>query len=402
MRDYIARAETFLKRHTWWVVGLLALGVLLRFVAMRRGHNFDMDSWRLSADITAHHGNVYAETYRYNYGPIWFEILHALDRIAQLFPNPYHAFRFLVVGLLTLADVGIWYLLKRRFGYVAGFLFFLNPISIIITGYHNQFDTLAILAALASMIVYGDDERLRLTKRKWQGLALLGVSLTLKHVFFLFPLWLAVRQKGWREKLIVLGVPIGIFLLSFAPFVVTGHQGIIKNVLGYASFNNAPFWFVVVPQFIQAFVNIKVLFFGALVVFAFIMRRRPVVESVLMYSVVLVVFSTAITNQYLAIVCAAIAVMPNIFFVLYAFSGTLMLSMSAAGLHMSKTKALLPGPLTQSLTAEATYRAYDIPLFFLALGLLWHFQRQRIIAGTRWLGRWAHSEIRYQIQSLKR
>ena len=399
MKRYVSRAEDFLKKHKWWVFGLLVLGVVLRFVVMKRGHNFDLESWRLAASITEHHGNVYAETYRYNYGPIWFEILHVLDSFAQWLPNPYHAFRFLIVGVLTAADLGIWYLLRKRFGYVAGFLFFLNPISIIITGYHNQFDTLAIFAALMAAVLYEKDGPM--TKRKWWGLILLGVSLTIKHVFFLFPLWLAVREKGWRQKLIVLVVPIAIFLASFLPFVAEGHAGIVKNVFGYASFNNAPFWYTVLPQFVQSVVSIKLLFFGALVVFAFIMRKRSVVESLLMYSIVLVAFSAAIANQYLAIVCAGIAVFPNVFFALYTLFGTLMLSISAAGLHSDKLKHALPAPLGNSLSAEATYRAYDIPLFMLTCGILWYFQRDRIVQGAKNLARWVYREVRYQLQSLK-
>lgn len=400
MKRYASQVEAFLTRRKWWVIGLLVVGVVARFAMMKRGHNFDMDSWRLSADITAHHGNVYAETYRYNYGPVWFEVVHILDRIAQWTVNPYHALRVLIVGVLTLADLGIWYLLRRRFGYVAAFLFFLNPISIIITGYHNQFDTLAIFTALAAVMVYGESDG-PMTKRKWWGLVLLGLSLSIKHVFFLFPLWLAVRQKGWREKLLVLVVPVGIFVVSFLPFVGAGHTGIIKNVLGYASFNNAPFWYTVLPQFVQAVVSIKVLFFGALVVFAFIMRKRPVVESLLIYSIVLVVFSAAIANQYLAIVCAAIAAYPNVFYGLYTLFGMLMLSMSAAGLHSNKLHQVLPGPVGNSLAAESTYRAYDIPLFMLALGLLWYFQRERILQAARFVGRWVMAEYRVQVRSLK-
>lgn len=401
MQRYVSKTEDFLKRQKWWVIGLLGIGIALRFAMLKRGHNFDMDSWRLAADITAHHGNVYAETYRYNYGPVWFEVLHVLDRIAQWLPNPYHAFRFAIVGVLTLADLGIWFLLKKRFGFVAGFLFFLNPISIIITGYHNQFDTLAIFVALTAVMVYGDDNG-PLTRRKWWGLVLLGVSLTVKHVFFLFPLWLAIRQKGWREKLLVLSVPVGVFALSFLPFVADGHGGILKNVFGYASFNNAPFWYTVVPQFVQSVISIKFLFLGALIVFAFIMRKRPIVESLLMYSIVLVMFSPAIANQYLAIVCAGIAVFSNVFFVLYVFFGTLMLSMSGAGLHSGKLKHVLPAPISDSLSAEATYRAYDIPLFMLTLGVFWYFQRARVVMGLQLLSRWVSREFQYQLRTLKR
>ncbi len=377
------------------IAGLLALGVVLRFWSMRRGFNFDMESWRVSADITAHHGNVYAQTYRYNYGLVWFEFLHLFDRLAQLFPNPYSAFRWLIVGFLTLVDIGIWALLRKHFGTLAAFLFFLNPIAIIITGYHNQFDNLAILLALAAMTVYGNATG-GLTRRKWAGLALLGVSLVTKHVFFLLPLWLALKQKGWKEKLLTLAVPLAIFLLAFVPFVFdhAARQGLVHNVFGYASFNNAPFWYTLVPQAVQALVGFKVLFFAALVVFGFVMRKRPVVESLLIYTIVLVVFSAAIANQYLAIVCAAIAVYPNIFFALYTFFATLLLALSPAGLHSNGVFRRLPHGLADALMA--TYRAYDIPIVMLALGLIWHFYKEQIITFSKLLVRWVRQEFQFK------
>jgi hypothetical protein len=396
----MVRIGDILKRKRWLVVLLLLVGIVARFAAAARGHNFDFDSWRLVAGITHHGGNVYAETYRYNYGPVWFEILHGLDWFARLLPGSYDSFRALVVCLLTAVDIGIWYVLTVRFGLAAGFLFFLNPISIIITGYHNQFDNLAILGALAAIIMYGKGTG-GLDRWKILGLMLLGVSLATKHIFFLLPFWLAVRQRGWQGKAVTFLLPIGIFLLAFVPFVAGGHEGIINNVLRYTSFNNAPFWYAVVPKFVQSVVSAKLLFFGALAVFAFIMRKRPLLEATLMYTVVLLVFSPSIANQYLAIVCAAIAVLPNLFFVLYALSASLMLAMSSAGLHSGAVKRGLPAPLGNSLSAEATYRAYDVPILFLAVGLLWYFQRANLKRYSRSLIQWGRKELDYQIKSFK-
>lgn len=383
------------------MLALLGFGIIARFAVMTRGYNFDFDSWNIVADIASQGGNVYAETFRYNYGPIWFEVLRIIDSVAAWLPDPQTSFRILIVCLLTLADLGIWFLLRKRFGLIAGFLFFLNPISIIITGYHNQFDNLAILAALAAVMVYGEDKG-SLSRRKILGLVLLGLSLAVKHLFFLFPLWLAVRQKGWKEKLVVLAVPLGIFLLSLLPYAIEGHEGMMKNVFGYISFNNAPSWSAVLPQFLQAIVSAKVLFFAVLVVMAFAMRKRPLIEAVLIYTIVLVVFSPAIANQYLAIVCAAIAVFPNALFGLYALLSTLMLAMSGAGLHSATLKDKLPEPLSNPLTAETTFRAYDLPILALGAGLLWYFQRKNITTGAKKIINWAGSEIRHQLESFRR
>jgi hypothetical protein len=38
-----------------------------------------------------------------------------------------------------------------------------------------------------------------------------------------------------------------VFAAGFVPFLANGHAGIVKNVLQYHSFNNAPFWHVFLP-----------------------------------------------------------------------------------------------------------------------------------------------------------
>ncbi|CAM8376021.1 hypothetical protein MCEMHM7_00896 [Candidatus Methylopumilus planktonicus] len=58
-----------------------AFGLGIRLFCASRGYNWDVDSYRVVADIVARGGNVYQETGRYNYGPIWFYILHWLDQI---------------------------------------------------------------------------------------------------------------------------------------------------------------------------------------------------------------------------------------------------------------------------------------------------------------------------------
>lgn len=388
MKQYARKIEQLLKQRAWVVHALLGVGVVARFAIMLRGHNFDMDSWRIVADITNHHGNVYAETYRYNYGPIWFGMLHILDRLAQLFPSPYHAFRALIVAVLTLADLGIWALLKRRFGVVAAFLFFLNPIAIIITGYHNQFDTLAIVVAMTAVLLYGETGQ-PMTRRKWWALLLLGLSLATKHIFFFFPIWLALREKGWRSKLIALAVPVAVFVMSFLPFAAQGYHGIVANVLGYASFNNAPFWYAWVPQDVQLVLSAKLFFFGALLIGGLALRKKPLVESLLFYLIILTAFSPAIANQYLAIVCAAIAVYPNIFFAAYALVATFLLALSPAGLHVEKISALLPDALQATLNSV---RAYDLPITLLAAGLFWQFYRTRIMIACQKIWQWVKRE----------
>lgn len=105
--------------YKWSLTGLLVLaGIAVRFAISFLGGNFDHQSYAIVAEITDRGGNVYIETFRYNYGPIWFNIIHVFDEIADLFAANYEVvFRCMLVGLLTATDLAIAYLLYRRFGH---------------------------------------------------------------------------------------------------------------------------------------------------------------------------------------------------------------------------------------------------------------------------------------------
>lgn len=336
---------------------VLVTGAGLRLWASRRGHNFDYESYRIVAGIMEDGGNVYAETERYNYGPIWSYVLALLQNVSELFPDPEAAFRIALVTLLTLADVGIWAILHRRYGRIAGFVFFLNPVSIVITGFHNQFDNLAILAGLAAMLVY--------SVAALPGLLLLGVSLTVKHILLAFPLWLAVKEKGWEMKLSALVVPPAVLAVSFAPFLGEGRSGIVSNVFLYRGHDNAPFWHAVLPAQLQSWISPFALLAAVLVVLAFVWRRRDPVDLVLLYLLTIVLFAPAIANQYLALAIPAIAAFPSLAFVPYQVLSTWMLTIHPDGLHHAWLRDRSPGSIVQE---QVGLRVYDPLIAALSLG----------------------------------
>jgi hypothetical protein len=305
--------------HRWVLWAVIVGGLAARLLVATRGFNYDMDSWKIVADITARGGNVYAETDRYNYGPVWFLMLHALDVVAD---HRQAVLRYLVAGVLSLADLGICLLLCRQASRRAGILFFLNPVSILITGFHCQFDNLAILLALGSVRWLGDDFDQPVNRRKFLGLLLLGLSLMTKHLFFAFPFWLAVKQKGWGQKLIVLSVPSACFLLGFVPYWSGGRDGIIGHVFCYEPFAANFFYNGFVPGGIQRLCDSQSLWLALLLVFAFVCRTRRSLESLLLYSGLLVALAPSASNQYLAIPLALAAVYPGVLFAAYVAAAT--------------------------------------------------------------------------------
>jgi hypothetical protein len=337
-----------------------------------------MTSWFIVADITGHGGNVYAETDRYNYGPVWFFILRGLDLLAL---HRHEVLRYMIAGFLSAVDVGIFVFLCQRAGRIAGVLFFLNPVSILITGYHSQFDNLAILTALWAVWLFDDDFERPVNRRKFLGLLMLGLSLMTKHLFFAFPLWLAVKQKGFPQKILILVVPSACFLSGFAPYWGAGHQGIIDNVFHFGSSCSRDYFFnFFAPQCLQWLCSSRTLFFGLLVLFAFICRARNGFESLLIYTGVLVACAPVSANEYLAIPVALVAVFPSVPFALYTAVSLLHLSADVHGPHF------LP---------RATY--LDLAVYALFCGLAWLIWRQVFL---EWL-RKVRQEIAIQFQQFK-
>lgn len=324
---------------------VLLLGVALRLLVATRGENYDMQSYRIVAEIVARGGNVYAETSRYNYGPAWFSLLFIFERIAALFPAPETAFRYCITIFLTTVDLGVFWVLRRKAGALAAGLFLLNPISIIISGYHSQFDNFSLLVGMLAVLVYGDEPTAPVKGRRLAGLALLGISLIIKHILFAFPLWLAVKQKGLLRQIETLLIPYAIFLFGFVPFFGgEGGEGIVRNVLLYGSWSNAFFHRLFVPGFVGQYVSPALVWLLLLIVFAAATRARASFESLLLYSAVLVAASPAITNQYLAIVVPFLSANFNVFFALYSLVGAAHLLVNYDGLHYSLPLFSQAGP----------------------------------------------------------
>ena len=349
-----------------WPLLVLAVGLAVRLFLPFLGHNYDFESFWIVGEITAQFKNVYVETARYNYGPIWFGILFLFRQLAALLPgSDLNTFRWCIVLLLCVTDVSIFLMLQKKFGLWAAGLFFLNPVSMIITGYHNQFDNIAIALGLAAGLLLEKQPGANIRRHTAWGLVLLGLSITTKHLFIFFPVWLmlqAVSQKRWLRAFIVLLIPYGIFLLSFLPFTANGgFNGILANVFQYKSFNNAPFFRMFIPPVLQAFTTPMQWLITCMALAGILLRKSGVFNRALIYLGVLVTFAPAMTNQYLAIPSAFIAVFPNPFFVIYVLIGTYHLLVNLDGLHLQAVREIF---------YPASYHFFfEIAIIALAAGL---------------------------------
>ena len=328
------------------------LALILRLAAGLPGWNFDFDSYRIVIELMEKGKNIYAETARYNYGPVWADVLYGLKLI---FGN---AFRTGLILFLTGCDIGIAAVLWRMKYRFASLLFLLSPLTIYTTGYHNQFDNAAILTAmLAVMVLGGRDASF---PRVLSGSLLLGFSLMIKHIFIFYVFWLFLYYASWRKKLLILLIPLAVFGSGFLPsilpetagpetwgqmkimseallkrdFQAAGHyldqvffqnrpacKGIWNNIITYHSYNNKILHTWCLPRFLQVLIPAELLFFGGMMLSGFFFRRKKLLDSLLAYSAVLLILSVAVTNQYLAIPGAFAAAAAWPFGVLYHLLG---------------------------------------------------------------------------------
>jgi hypothetical protein len=299
------------------------------------GHNFDIDSWKLVTGILEHGKSVYSDTYRWPYGPTLFPVLAGLDRIVHfldpasgeaihmLGPNTGEAFHVAMAAFLGTIDVFMALALAWGYSYSSAVFFLLCPIGLIISGFHAQVDNVAIFVALLAWLLIRNGEP---NNARWlKSAVLLGISLTIKHVLFFFPIWLIFWKPlgKLRTRLTYLAIAYGVFVLSFLPWLAdrTSRAGIMQHVVGYKSFygnsllGRVTEWFISIQSLDAFFAWIphldafKTIWMGSIVLLGVAAAlRSKLCDLLLVYLMAMYSLSVAVADQYLAIPMIAAAV----------------------------------------------------------------------------------------------
>jgi hypothetical protein len=145
------------------------------------------------------------------------------------------------------------------------------------------------------------------------------------------------------------------------PFLLDGAQGIVQNVLLYKSFDNAPLAAVFLPNVFFKLFSRKIIFLAALFIIGLYYKKKSPMESFWIYLISLILFSSAIANQYLAICIPAIAILFNRGFAMYSIFGGIFLAVQADGLHLE---------LLQNALKWEGKLGYEVLMIFLSYGFL--------------------------------
>jgi hypothetical protein len=307
----------------------ILLGSILRVFLSTIGHNFDLESYWIVSDLVIQGKSVYQETERYNYGPTWFLILGLLRRFAILFDlNDILSFHIIIATFLTFIDILIATCLKNRFGTLAGIFFFLNPVSILITGFHSQFDNLAILLGYSACCLLLKSDHTNFSNMII-GSVLLGLSLATKHILILFPLWVfwLYRKNSIYQRLCVLLIPYLCFAVICAPYLLESsmRSGFMEHVIRYKSQHGNS----LIQSILNLFVNItqlesainpplsRIVFLVLLLSsgFFYISKFKQKVNLLtlfFLYLATLTAVTSSMADQYLAIPLITLACYPQV------------------------------------------------------------------------------------------
>ncbi|MGA2983210.1 MAG: hypothetical protein ABSG32_05315 [Terriglobia bacterium] len=293
------------------------ISIALKLVLASRWSDYDLGSYGNVASLVLHGKSVYANTEYYNYAPLWSFFLAGLKQISTLLPTMRgQAFHFSIAAFLAVVDVALAALLAAKYRYGAGIFFLCCPVTVLLTGSYSQFDNFALLAGLAAWLLVR--EGAAAWRRVLPSAGLLGLSLVIKHVFFLFPLWLLFWPKlgSLRKRMAYLAIAYGLFVVSFLPWAADplSRAGIYQHVFLYRSrfyFSvyhlvaaSRHFWMVSPTE-----TKLLTLIWMAVLMAAGIKVGRGESDLFPMYLLVMFAFSPAVNDYYFALPMLACAIL---------------------------------------------------------------------------------------------
>lgn len=355
----------------------IVIGVALRIWAQTSFRNYDFDSYLIVSKMLFEGDNPY-ESGRYNYGPNWMLFL-TFGR--SLFEEP-DSFRLLLATTLTLADIGIAIILFKRGHSLASLILMVSPISVAITGQHQQFDNIAVLLMLTAMFIYRPTSSKRWTTNDTCVFLLISLSITTKHVFIFFLFWFALKQPGIRKGAIFLFGPVAVLLVSLIPFFVNSPKAVIEHVFLYASYNNAPLLSMLIPN-LEEMDSVgrrlqQVVFVAAVLLTGYFMRKCTPFTLALVYTVTLVVFTSALADQYLSIAVVGAAVFFNIGFLIWMVLGSIYLFGNPETLAVPGFTSINQSQADLFLmTSDSAYQLLSASLFVGWVIMLFAIRRER-------------------------
>jgi hypothetical protein len=279
----------------------------------------------------------------YIYAPPWYYLISLMSYVSRITG---FSFDVAVKVPLIIADAaifGVMILSGLKMGLARGealkrasFLF-LNPISLMTTGVHGQFDNLSLLFLLLSWFAF----TFKKTKAFFWGCLSLSASVLMKHFSAMMAFVMGFNRKEWREKALVIFTAPLLFIAFFLPYW-RDFEGINRVILHYNLHGGYWGWLGVIcrgtlfftgydiiqqPYFHWVDSFNAVLYVGIIAASWWVAKRYSLLDSIIVIFLIFYSFTTQIGVQYtLWILPFAALARPNRYFFAYTIVGTIQLA----------------------------------------------------------------------------
>lgn len=321
---------------------IVALGLSLRLLlATVPSFNFDMEVFRMTANLF-HEGirNIYQHNPSYTYSPAIFYIVGTLHTINQAFfslPYPtlqrlYIIFIDILTLLVLLAIAKTLKISKTR----TAIFYFFNPVTIISSGYHAQFDNNAMFFLLLGAWYFFYS---KLPLRKVVTWSLLTLGLLIKHILpfqILLTFLYMFKNTNVLKGFFLFTLTGLVFLSTFIPFYnneqakfvineyIIGYQGQgkisgISAIINLICPNCAIFGVMLLSIYKYLFIFCSFLFM------LFLLRHVNLLRALLLSILALLTFAPNLAAQYFVLAIPLGALFPSRWFFIYTFIASIFL-----------------------------------------------------------------------------
>lgn len=301
-----------------YLVIILSGSFVRLFFAYHTTGNQDIAISVLNRDLLRLGKDIYSSHWSFTYSPFWILCMKVLDQVNG-FLAPQFSFMFVIRSFTSLVDLVTLFVLGQiaiqlnQSPLKTTALFFLNPIPIIISGYHGQIDGIPILMLLVAIYLF-----LQFGRRfRYWGWFSITLGMIAKHEIPQQCLIFLVHTVRSRIKILFLfSLTILVFLLSFLPYWEDSLNGIVKGVFGYGGVSR-PYGFMMLDVSLALAAIHKYLFISLLLCWPFYFRTNDLVKTSRIGMLLFLVFASGISAQQFVLPIALAALQPSFGFFLF-------------------------------------------------------------------------------------
>lgn len=385
------RVSAFLGRLRYPLLFLVLTALLVRLlpvIMLPVGAGYDIDSFRLVGDAFLNGEEVYtsAAKGRHPYLPLQMYVIGATTYLSRITPLPFVTWLKIPAIAADVFITAVIYTAFRRWGETEAaavfwaLLYALNPISVMVSAYHGQFDSVPVLLLLLSWFVWHFGRHVK------SSAALLGFAILDKSWPVLFLPVVFIRLPDNRRRLIYTLISVGIPVVFTAAYVffyssnpvpmlrrALTHSG-VPGYWGFSALLYVPGSRWIDPeQIVNVLLPVQRVILLLVALFALWWTRRQSALDALL-TIMLSIFSVTLgmgIQWLLWPIAFAIVAREKQWLKWYTIMGTLMMFIHLYGLHLYPWGRELLGPET----ATALIRISSLPVWIVVL--LWTFSRLR-------------------------